>query len=532
MKKKKMSYLSKSPSLFNNGKIKENYSLDTKTKDNNNQQENDYSKSFNNINNKNKISKTINTKNDEEKEKIYKMLYQTLYNLCDNKGYIYFKDFISLAEELVLEYNISSQLNEMIKEIKIIMKSSLLPGKFHIKDILKIMENKKYDMMYYNISHTLKKKPSSIISQSIHLSQCVKKRSLKQEEDKNNYDNENENNNYMNYQLKLKKNQEYSKNNDISQTNDGNNKYKNNNIYNNNENNNFNKNKDYQILNTLKIKTPFLSVYKTENIDKESNDNNIIDNNNDDNKLNKGCFNILFQSFSELNKTPDLNNQLFLQNFIYFINHISFPIHFNEVEQSFMISISSLEKEYKFIQAFMNNFKMINFELNKWYCHNYYKQIFEDFESYEFLFEHSLLIFYSYYNEIIDNFFNDIHQVQDCYLMIEDNPLNLIEPKSNQDTPIVMLVLIQWKEKTDKNKQIENIVYNKNDNRYYFKNPFNWIGNYNNKNEFKFNSINTGINGFNILVPVYIFSNIEFNNNDDNSSFINLYANINNKTFL
>ena len=57
--------------------------------------------------------------------------------------------------------------------------------------------------------------------------------------------------------------------------------------------------------------------------------------------LNKGCFNILFQSCSELEKLPDLKNQLFLQNFLYFINHISFPIHFKEAEQSFIITISS-----------------------------------------------------------------------------------------------------------------------------------------------------------------------------------------------
>ena len=134
----------------------------------------------NNINNKNKLNKTINgDTNEEEKGKIFKMLSQTLYNLCDNKGYIYFKFYISLAEELVLEYNISPQLNEMTKEVKNLVQSCLLPGKFHIKDILKIMRNKKYDSMYYTISQALKKKPSSLISQSIHLSQCIKKKALK-----------------------------------------------------------------------------------------------------------------------------------------------------------------------------------------------------------------------------------------------------------------------------------------------------------------------------------------------------------------
>ena len=101
-------------------------------------------------NNKN-INININTISEEDKSKIYKMLCQTLYNLCDNKGYIYFKYFLSLAEELVQEYNISSQLNEMTKEIKLLMQSSLLPGKFHIKSILKLLQNKKYDSMIKKI---------------------------------------------------------------------------------------------------------------------------------------------------------------------------------------------------------------------------------------------------------------------------------------------------------------------------------------------------------------------------------------------
>ena len=488
---------------------------------------------------------------EEDKLKIYKMLCQTLYNLSDNKGYIYFKYFISLAEELVQEYNISSQLNEITKEIKILMQSSLLPGKFHIKGLLKILQNKKYDSMYFIINQVLIKKPTSLISQSIHLSQCIKKRMIKNEDNKENYENENESElQYNKFKIsQISQNKEYAKsyekynknkNNDNNEINDNlNNKYINNHTY--IANNNNKNNKDYNILNTLKMKTPLLSTYNNNNKSFNENSTNTV-NSEDSNQINKGCFNILFQSSSELNKLPDLKNELFLQNFIYFINHISFPIHFQETEQSFIISISSQEKEFKFIQAFMSNFKMINFELNKWYCHNYYKQVFENYESYEFLFEHSLYIFYSYYNEIIDNFFNDVFQIQDCYLMIEDNPLNLFDQNTNNNTKIVMLALLQWKnDENSDNKNINNIVFNKNDNRYYFKNPFNWIGNNNNiiknkKNNSKKkeysneNLIYKNNHEINILIPVYIFSNIVFNNND-NSSFIKLYNNINNKTF-
>ena len=504
-----------------------------------------------NYNKKNNIQLIENNKEpniitEEDKLKIYKMLYQTLFNLCDNKGYIYFKYFLSLAEELVQEYNISPQLNEMTKEIKLLMKSSLLPGKFHIKDLLKILQNKKYDTMYYIINEVLLKKPNSIISQSIHLSQCIKKRIIKKEDDKENYENESDFH-YNKFKIsQISQNKEYAKSFDNNKK-----KVKNENIDNINDkfmnehtyvnNNNINNNKNYNILNTLKMKTPLLSNYNnSSNQEQNTNENTLNTNNSQEiNQINKGCFNILFQSSSELNKLPDLKSELFLQNFIYFINHISFPIHFNETEQSFIISISSQEKEFKFIQAFMSNFKMVNFELNKWYCHNYYKQIFENYESYEFLFEHSLYIFYSYYNEIIDNFFNDVFQVQDCFLMIEDNPLNLFDQNTDNNTKIVMLALIQWKNEENDNKNINNIVFNKNDNRYYFKNPFNWIGNNytniknknNNKNKLnQKDNIYRNNNGFNILIPVYIFSNIIFNNSDT-SSFIKMYNNTNNKTF-
>ena len=110
--------------------------------------ENDIPKEDINIFKKNNTTLIPNKKepyiiSEEDKLKIYKMLCQTLYNLCDNKGYIYFKYFLSLAEELVQEYNISPQLNEITKEIKSLVQSSLLPGKFHIKDILRIIQNKK-----------------------------------------------------------------------------------------------------------------------------------------------------------------------------------------------------------------------------------------------------------------------------------------------------------------------------------------------------------------------------------------------------
>ena len=96
----------------------------------------------------------------------------------------------------------------------------------------------------------------------------------------------------------------------------------------------------YNILNTLIMKTPLLSNYNNNNQQNTTENTLNTNNSQESNQTSKGCFNVLFQSSSELNKLPDLKNELFVQNFIYFINHISFPIHFNETEQSFIISIS------------------------------------------------------------------------------------------------------------------------------------------------------------------------------------------------
>ena len=128
-----------------------------------------------------------------------------------------------------------------------------------------------------------------------------------------------------------------------------------------------------------------------------------------------------------------------------------------------------------------------------------------------------LKIKYSYYNEIVDNFFNDIYQIKEEFLMIEENPCNLIDKKLNINK-IVMYTLIQKKcfnniNFNNENELIDNIVYNQNDDKFYFKNPFDWIGslsnNYNTKN---INNSNEKKSNINILVPIYV---IDIYNNDE-----------------
>ncbi len=264
-------------------------------------------------------------------------------------------------------------------------------------------------------------------------------------------------------------------------------------------------NVNFEILNQRILKTPLL-VNKINLIESNPsiNKKEKLKHNLKKNQIKNKCFNILYQSNSELNNSPDLNNKNFLMNFLYFINHISFPLKYYDINQSFLINISSEEKEYKFIKAFISNFNVKNFTLEKWYCHEYYNQVFNHYSSIEFLFENNLLLFYSYYNEIIDNFFHDIYQIKECFLMIEENPNNLIN--QNSDNKIVMYALIQ--KKFFENNNIDSIVYNKNDDKFYFKNPFDWIGHSDSIDSFKNSNfiISKKNNPNNILVPIYIIN--------------------------
>ena len=408
---------------------------------------------------------------NENIKNTYNILKQTFINICDSNGFIIYKDYVQLANELSLIYNIENYFNEINKEIKYLIKNSLLPNKFHIRDFIKIIKNLKYQKMFFIIEKKLKENPN-ILSKSLHFSS----------QNFNNLHNGNENDmNKLNTIIKDIDNTNYNYNQDYDKL-----------------------NINYDILNQRILKTPLLTNQKnfsdnSSNHNKEITIQNLKPMNQNKNK----CFNFLYQSNSELNNSPDLNNKNFLMNFLYFINHISFPLKYYDINQSFLITITEEEKEYKFLKAFINNFNIKNFTLEKWYCHEYYHQVFSNYFSIEFLFENNLLLFYSYYNEIIDNFFNDIYQIKECFLMIEENPNNLIN-KNSESNKIVMYALVQ--KKNLENNVIDNIVYNKNDDKFYFKNPFDWIGNSDSIEQVNKNFVFGKNNNSNILVPIYVIN--------------------------
>ena len=88
--------------------------------------------------------------------------------------------------------------------------------------------------------------------------------------------------------------------------------------------------------------------------------------------------------------------------------------------------------------------------------------------------------------------------------MIEENPNNLIN--QNIDYKIVMYAFIQ--KNFFENNNIDSIVYNKNDDKFYFKNPFDWIGYSDSIDSFKNSNffISKKNNPNNILVPIYIIN--------------------------
>ena len=60
-------------------------------------------------------------------------------------------DYIQFANELASIYNIENYFNEINKETKLLVKNSLLPNKFHIRDFIKILKNSKYEKMFFII---------------------------------------------------------------------------------------------------------------------------------------------------------------------------------------------------------------------------------------------------------------------------------------------------------------------------------------------------------------------------------------------
>ena len=479
---------------FNNSINSKNFSislsssLNKNINDNNSNYENNNNYIYINYDSSNKE----NIINENEKNNIYKLLKQTLINICDNNGFIIYNDFYNLFLELNNIYQIQTFFKDINKDIKNLIKNSLLPNKFHIRDLSKILKLNKYDKMYLQIFKMLKENPN-IISKSLQISQAIN----------NNIDNNNNNNN--NDKLKI-----------IFQNNNNNININTNSI----QNNEIKNNNKYELLDNRILKTPLLTENHINNIKniKINNDNNNFEDEEENILINKKkCFNFLYQSNSELQEKIDINNISFMMNFLYFINHVDFPIKYSEINQTFLISISNEEKEYKFIKSFISNFNITQFELNKWYCYEYYSQVFNNIDYAEFLFENKILFFYSYYNEIVDNFFNDIYQIKEEFLMIEENPCNLIDKKLNINK-IVMYTLIQKKcfdninFNNNENELIDNIVYNQNDDKFYFKNPFDWIGSLSNNTKNINNNSNENKSNINILVPIYV---IDIYNNDE-----------------
>jgi hypothetical protein len=87
--------------------------------------------------------------------------------------------------------------------------------------------------------------------------------------------------------------------------------------------------------------------------------------------------------------------------------------------------------------------------------------------------------------------------------LIEENPNNLINKNSNENK-IVMYALVQ--KKNNENTVIDNIVYNQNDDKFYFKNPFDWIGTSDSIDIQNQSFIFGKNNNSNILVPIYIIN--------------------------
>ena len=243
-------------------------------------------------------------------------------------------------------------MNQLLTEIKKIAKSSLLPGKFHIKDATKILKYPQYEQMYNQIISKLHNNPNLVDSISFSRKSVQINKTSKPNTSRNSR---------TDIQIEKRTNNTTNRN--------------------------------YEILNKIITKTPLLSKVKDAEsgykiTEKKSNKKKT------ENSLKQSkCFNFLYQSNSELQVSPNYNSKIFMKNFLYFINHVSFPLKYSDTNQSFIISISSYEKEYKFLKSFLHNVKIDNFSLEKWFCYEYYNQIFHNYQSSDYLFEHSIMFF-------------------------------------------------------------------------------------------------------------------------------------------
>lgn len=404
-------------------------------------------------------NKNVNNPQLKIKNEIMSKLIDIFINFKDENGFIYYKQLVHIFNELNVLYEVTRYTTNILSDVKNTIKSSLIPFKIHIKELIKIIGQKQYEPMHILIKNNIKQSKTIETnkghSQSTNNSNRTTALTTLAKEDIGII---------SSYRSKPKPNR-----------------------------NAIPKSARRLISKTSKpVQSPFLSLYRQDSMGYHQ-----ITKVHIPCKENK-CFNILFQSDTELSSPPDLSNIEFIINFLFFINYINIIIKYKDIANSYIIPITKEEKEYKFLKTFISNYNIsCSFTLRKWYNHLYYSQVFLNWNSIDFLFEFSPIFFFSYYNDIIDNFINNKYSLNDSYLMIEENPLNLLSKRNTKQ--IVMLVNIQSNIRNDigdESSKLMNLIFNEDDSQFYFKNPFEWI----NANSISINNNNC------ILVPVYIMT--------------------------
>jgi hypothetical protein len=154
--------------------------------------------------------------------------------------------------------------------------------------------------------------------------------------------------------------------------------------------------------------------------------------------------NFLLHSVNNTENKFDINDKTFLRKFLMNICQPPFPLKFSEISNKLFYEIHPIEKEYIFIQNCLSLYSLVNFKLQKFFCLEYYNFLFPNYSSFEFLFENTIYLFYTEYNNTIHNLINiwknsDIFVKKHDPLILEETPIKFLRNKSHSSGRSVVL---------------------------------------------------------------------------------------------
>ena len=109
----------------------------------------------------------------------------------------------------------------------------------------------------------------------------------------------------------------------------------------------------------------------------------------------------------------NLNDKFYLKKLTNYFSTPPFPIKYSNHTKKFFYDIYSYEKEYIFINNIFKSYGIDKFNLKKFYCQDYYDQVFQGYETDDFIFENNIYLFYGFYDGVVENFIKNNEKIED-----------------------------------------------------------------------------------------------------------------------